>query len=297
MDAVITYVDGLDPLWQKDYDAVVGAPRLAKRFRDWGTLRYLLRGVETCMPFIRKVFLVVSRESQVPEWVNRETVTTVLHSDIIPAEFLPTFNSTTIEMFLHRIPGLDEQFIYFNDDFFPLMPFDATDFFTEDGRAVAHHSAHFFAGSLYMVQTRRADRLARKALGLKKSIRYVRPQHTVTTMLRSCSEKVSAAVEEDIRASLTTTRDAANLNQYIWSDALYYQGLTEQKGISNKHFSLAVADVDKICRFIVNPTRKMACINDVEMSDARYMEYRRGLLEAFGKRFPQPSKYENKEVL
>jgi hypothetical protein len=66
---------------------------LEKRFRDWGTLRYLFRGIAENMPFVRKVHLVVSHESQVPEWVNREEVHIVLHKDIIPAEFLPTFNS------------------------------------------------------------------------------------------------------------------------------------------------------------------------------------------------------------
>ena len=37
MDAVITYVNGLDPLWQKDYEKRVGVSILSKRFRDWGT--------------------------------------------------------------------------------------------------------------------------------------------------------------------------------------------------------------------------------------------------------------------
>jgi len=30
---------------------------------------------------------------------------------------LPTFNSAAIECHLHRIPGLSENFLYFNDDF------------------------------------------------------------------------------------------------------------------------------------------------------------------------------------
>ena len=32
------------------------------------------------------------------------------HEDYIPGEFLPTFNSHTIELNFHRIPGLSEQF-------------------------------------------------------------------------------------------------------------------------------------------------------------------------------------------
>ena len=65
---------------------------------------------------MENVFLLVSGETQVPSWVDRSVVNVVLHKDIIPERFLPTFNSTTIEMFMHRIPGLGEEFLYFNDD-------------------------------------------------------------------------------------------------------------------------------------------------------------------------------------
>ena len=97
MDIVITYVNGLDPEWQKEYEKHTNVPILEKRFRDWGTLRYLFRGIEKNMPFIRKVHLVVARESQVPEWINRDEVNVVFHRDIIPAEYLPGFNSNLIE--------------------------------------------------------------------------------------------------------------------------------------------------------------------------------------------------------
>ena len=129
MDIVITYVNGLDPVWQREYEEHTNQPVLEKRFRDWGTLRYLFRGIEFNMPFIRKVHLVVARDSQVPEWINRDEVHIVLHKDIIPAEHLPTFNSNTIEMHLHRIEDLDEEYLYFNDDIFPMKPCRPTDFF------------------------------------------------------------------------------------------------------------------------------------------------------------------------
>ena len=95
MDAVITYVNGLDPEWQKDYIATVGMETfMDKRFRDWGTLKYLLRGIEIHLPFIKNVYLIVSGDTQVPEWVDRSRVNLVLHKDIIPAKHLPVFNLT-----------------------------------------------------------------------------------------------------------------------------------------------------------------------------------------------------------
>ena len=109
MDAVITYVNGLDPLWQKEYADTVGGDILQKRFRDWGTLPYLYRGIRRHMPYINNVYLVVSGQSQVPDWVKDSDIKVVLHRDIIPAEYLPTFNCNTIELFLHRIPGIERE--------------------------------------------------------------------------------------------------------------------------------------------------------------------------------------------
>ena len=119
MDIVITYVDGNDPVWKQDYEKYTNVPVMQKRFRDWGTLKYLLRGIEVNMPFIRNVYLVVSHPSQVPQWADTQNLKIVLHKDIIPEEYLPTFNCNPIEMHLHRIDGLDEEYLYFNDDMFP----------------------------------------------------------------------------------------------------------------------------------------------------------------------------------
>jgi hypothetical protein len=42
----------------------------------------------------------------------------VNHKDYIPEQFLPTYNSVVIERYIHKIPGLAEHFVYFNDDFY-----------------------------------------------------------------------------------------------------------------------------------------------------------------------------------
>ena len=52
MDIVITYVNGLDPIWQRDYEKHTNQPVLEKRFRDWGTLQYLFRGIAENMPLL-----------------------------------------------------------------------------------------------------------------------------------------------------------------------------------------------------------------------------------------------------
>lgn len=291
MDAVITYVDNLDPVWQRQYSDWADEGQLNKRFRDWGTLKYLLRGIEKNMPFVRNVYLVVSTPSQVPEWADRSKLKVVLHSDIIPAEFLPVFNSCAIEMFLHRIPGLDERFIYFNDDMFPLLPCAEEDFF-RDGRSVIHFAKHLLSLNMYKRQCRVSSDLARKALGMGPSPVFVRPQHTCSPMLRSRSEEAFEAVREDVFGRISRLRRPDNPNQYMFLDYLYFGGWTVNGRISNAHLSQAVYSGEQIAAFIQSPTEKFACINDVMMPDAKYVQMRESILGAFARRFPEKSRFE-----
>lgn len=291
MDIVITYVDGLDPVWQKSYEQFTNTPILEKRFRDWGTLRYLFRGIEKNMPFIRKVHLVVSGESQVPEWVNRDEVNVVLHSDIIPAEHLPTFCSNTIELHMHRIADLDEEFLYFNDDIFPLMPCKPTDFFV-DGKGIIGMSRHILAMDMFKRICRNSDRAARKALGMRPAWYFLRPQHICAPMLRSESKEVYAILEKEILGSLTALRSEHNITQYLFTDYLYLKGRIIARRQPRRHFSVGIASPEKIAQCITNPDRRLMCINDVRLSEERYEKMRSEIHTAFNKVFPTPSRFE-----
>lgn len=291
MDIVITYVDGNDPIWKQDYEKHTDIPVMQKRFRDWGTLKYLLRGIEVNMPFINNVYLIVSHPSQVPQWVDQSNLKIVLHKDIIPQEYLPTFNCNPIEMHLHCIEGLDEEYLYFNDDLFPLAPCKAEDFF-RSGKGVLGFSSHYLVSGMYKHICKNSDSHARKALGMKKSIKFIRPQHTCTPMLRSQCEELYKLLKPEILASLTRTRTASNLNQYLFLDYQYFKGLIIPEKISNKHFSVALSTPEKLSSYILNPTRKLMCVNDVRLSEKKYEDLRKAMIDAFEIKFPNKSRFE-----
>ncbi len=96
----------------------------AARFR-----RYWFRGVEKFAPWVGRIHFVTC--GQKPEWLDESNprLHLVDHKDFIPEEFLPLFNSASIEMWMHRIPGLSERFVYFNDDFFLTAPTPPERFF------------------------------------------------------------------------------------------------------------------------------------------------------------------------
>lgn len=131
IDFVITWVDGNDPVWQaekKKYDTKAGDSRIT-RYRDWGTLRYWFRGVERYAPWVGNIYFVTYGHK--PDWlnVNHPKLIMVNHKDFIPEKYLPTFSCRPIELNLHRINGLSDRFVYFNDDMFLLQPVTESDFF------------------------------------------------------------------------------------------------------------------------------------------------------------------------
>ena len=136
IDFVIAWVDGNDPAWRKEkreYSRQAGLLSVSddreERYRDWDNLQYWFRGVETYAPWVRKIHFVTW--GHLPAWlnVNHPKLHIVNHRDYIPEKYLPTYNSHTIEWNFHKIQGLAEQFVYFNDDIFLLKPSHPTDFF------------------------------------------------------------------------------------------------------------------------------------------------------------------------
>lgn len=137
IDFVLAWVDGSDPAWlaqKRRFEnasgtAAGGEANADCRYRDTGLLRYWFRAVERFAPWANRVFFVTC--GQKPDWLDEANpkLRLVNHTDYIPAAYLPTFHSNTIELNLHRIADLSERFVLFNDDVFLLRPMEPESFF------------------------------------------------------------------------------------------------------------------------------------------------------------------------
>lgn len=149
IDAVITWVDGADPAHAAKLDAyleIIGRKRSGSagkaRFHNAGEIDYCVTSILKFAPWVRTIFIVT--DQQEPELVKKlvgtvfgQKIKVIDHRDIFAGyeEHLPTFNSSSILSMLWRIPGLSEQFIFFNDDFCLIQPVQPQDFFI-DGNVV-----------------------------------------------------------------------------------------------------------------------------------------------------------------
>ena len=142
IDLVYLWVDDRDSIWLEkknkylkdidkyNYDAIDEC-----RFFNNDELKYSLRSVEKNAPWINKIYIVT--DNQVPEWLNTDhpKIKIVDHSEIIPNDKLPLFNSCAIETRIPYIEGLSEYFLYANDDPFIWEPIEE-DFFFQDNKLV-----------------------------------------------------------------------------------------------------------------------------------------------------------------
>ena len=152
IDIVIAWVDGKDPDWRKQKAKftnenvdIIHEDSRELRYCDLGTLRFLFRGIEKFAPWVRTIHFVTC--GHLPEWLNTNNskLHVVKHEDYIPEEYLPTFSSHTIELNFHRIEGLSEHFIYFNDDMFLTNYTKKEDFFYKGmPRDIAAINARWF---------------------------------------------------------------------------------------------------------------------------------------------------------
>lgn len=137
IDFIIPWLDGGDPDWlasrrmydNKDSQSSAADANSNCRFRENGLLKFWFRGVEKFAPWVRTIHFITC--GHYPVWLNTShpKLHLVKHSDYIPEEYLPTFNSNTIELNYHRIKDLSEKFVLFNDDMFLLNSVDPGFFF------------------------------------------------------------------------------------------------------------------------------------------------------------------------
>jgi hypothetical protein len=139
IDLIYLWVNGNDPAWNARKNNFLGIEttdddtNCVGRYADNDELKYALRSAERHAPWIRRIFIVT--DNQAPAWLDRShpKIQIIDHRDILPPESLPCYNSTIIEYFLYRIPGLAEHFLYGNDDMFFNAPLSPSFFFAEDG--------------------------------------------------------------------------------------------------------------------------------------------------------------------
>lgn len=330
IDIVILWVDGSDPAWLEEKSKY--APPAVKdsnsvnRYRDWGLLPYIFRSIETYMPWVRKVHLVTW--GHVPTFLNLDApkLHVVNHRDFIPAEYLPTFSSHTIELNIHRIPDLAEHFIYFNDDTFLLRPMAETEFFCNGlpctyGREVPWIFvdkvgiwSHAAANDLGVINAHfpkkeairhHGSKFYSKCYGWKNNLRTFmlntlfpdyftgfQNLHAPAAYRKQTFEEVWAAEPELLGNTCRNRfRNAGDVNQWV---CLWWQvasGNFVPCVVDNMVDSVTAENLEAMCGIIEEQTHDFICINDPD-GDVDFEALSVRLKKAFETILPEKSSFE-----
>ena len=188
MDVVIAWVDGSEPAWKRKRAHYLGesetpAAADATRFASNDEIYFCIASILKYVPFCGTIFLVT--DQQKPKFLDeffeqglceKNKIKIIDHAEIFSGyeNFLPTFNSLTIESMLWKIPGLSRFFLYLNDDFFFNAPAKIEDFVDAEKIIVGGRWKSALPLKLKM--------LARQCVG-KVFSKKIAARHTVSQML------------------------------------------------------------------------------------------------------------------
>lgn len=313
IDVVYTWVDGSDPQWQallKEYalregDSIAAGGCAKKRFANHDELRYSLRSIFQYAPWVNHVFIVTFGHK--PKWLKDHPMISVVdHREIFrDPSVLPTFNSMAIECNLHRIPGLQEHYLYFNDDVFLGAPVTPQDFFTPEDKMKIFLSKRKLPTGLpmageegFFAASKNTGTFLDRWFG--PAVRYMHA-HTPYPILKSFVSSLETQYP-DIFATVSAHRFRSLEDYTITNGLIPYAALYTEHGEqatvswTTINFGADPSHDIRMCRKILKDRPQFFCVQDaldgdlplsLSLLDSFFMEY-----------FPEPAPWEkDKKIL
>ena len=244
VDLVYAWCDDTDAKWRAKRMAEAERHGVAAsttengacRYRGGDMLRHSLRSAAACAPWLRSIFIIVDDDQSLPDWpeLKDAKVRVVYHSEMIPARFLPTFCSDTIEHHVARISDLSERFLYANDDMLFWDEVSPSFFFASDGYPYLRFGARRkptadLDEKPYRQWLDNADRLIVHEFGTSCSSWHSPvgrlPHHNVDAYLKSdllaCYDRFHSEIEA---AFANPFRNPMTVQRVVYSDYAYAVG-------------------------------------------------------------------------
>ena len=327
IDFVVLWVDGADPDWLAErarFTPSSVSDNSVERYRSMDTFRYWFRGVEKFCPWVRTVHFVTWGHT--PAWLNLDApkLHVVKHSDFIPAECLPTFNSNAIEMNLHRIPGLAERFVSFNDDMLLLSPLHPEDFF-QNGlpvdmlalQPVIANPSNSVMSYIYLNNSLLLSRhFTKRGVARRRprsffhvgypplyffynAFEMLYPQitgfytvHQPAALLRTTIEHLWEVEEEALRVTSSNRfRDKTDVSIYVFQEWQKLSGQFVPRNVQKRFGFFAISEnLDGLLSCIEHQKKKIVCVNDVPCED--FDERVNRITGVLNDVFPSPCSFE-----
>ncbi|PSM40221.1 sugar phosphotransferase [Streptomyces dioscori] len=311
IDVVYTWVDGSDPelAGRREHFRSGGTAPIharetgASRYTSHDELRYSLRSLDMYAGFVRTVYLVT--DGQTPDWLDQEAagIKVIHHKEIFAdPQVLPVFNSHAIGTQLHRIPGLSQRYLYFNDDVFVGRPIAPGHFFHGNGVAkIPFSPAQLGLGLPHPDEPapnsagKNVRRLLMEAHGRFSVHKFM---HTPHPQMREVMEEIESRFPAEVQQT-SASRFRAVTDIAMGASLHHHQAYLTGRAVPGK-FKLRYIDVasedafDKMTSLAEERRFDFFCLNDVNTPQDRQEEIARRMSDFLQSYFPFPSRFERK---
>lgn len=286
-DIVYTWVDGDDPVWASNklkytsgLNDINHSANCNSRFISRDELKYSICSVLKYLPEVRKIFIVT--DSQIPSFFDglNSKIEIVDHRDIFPDEsILPVFNSHSIESVLHNIEGLQEHYLYFNDDVFLGKSMGIGSFYDNKFKIKVFPSKHtFIAFGTASKNDLPVDSAAKNARALLKGegfMAFNKFKHTPIPQLKSKMFELERLFIKEIvlmRKNKFRAPNDLSITSSLFYNYMLKNDLAEEGEINYKYIQLGKSGyfngVKSCFSRYVSDRPDVFCINDVVLDES-----------------------------
>ena len=218
IDYVLPYIDFTQKEIQELYENITGEKYTNNNNLTYIDLTKLIKLIFKNLPFINKLYITCKDIQKLPN--DTEILIQQMNGRIVrinESKFMPnnyiTFSASCIEMFIWKIPGLSEHFIYSNDDMIICKQMSLTNFFINDKPISQLYIDNYPYSCLYNFFTANSTNLIYNKIKNNDNyqIRY-RSQHSLRPLTKTICKQCFDKYKKQIMNSLTNIREYNNLN-------------------------------------------------------------------------------------
>lgn len=321
IDFVVLWVDPSDPIWIDQYN-YYSPNKIEKddvRYRNNELFKFMFRSFDKFTPWVRKIHFVTFGHT--PKWLNlnHPKLNIVRHVDFIPKKYLPTFNAAPIEINIHRINGLSENFVLFNDDMYLLKNLDKEYFFYNGlpcDKAILDSFVPTYDTISNIVYNdmniiNKYFTMSDLKLYKKNWVNIKYGKHSLKNLIYLYLNRISAFEENHLphsmkksifqelwqkefpeldKASLNKFRSKEDINQWLFRYWQFCKNEFYPRQEKREAYKQMDDNIEDICEIIENQSVSMLCINDANVTDYNMRVGR--IEESFNKILYEKSKYE-----
>lgn len=242
------------------------------------------------------------------------------HKDFIPKQYLPTFSANPIELNLHRVSELSENFVYFNDDMFIINEVTPNSFFQNNMPCFegifgcifpSSKIAHIILNNLEIINKYFIKKdvinsnrdlwfndvygeLIERNIALEfwNEFTGFKNSHLPVPVQKSTIQKLwNIEYDKLNETSLRKFRSEKDINQYLFRYWNLCEGNFVPYRYKGKYYAIENDNYEQLITDIRNQKYEMICINDVS-DNFDFESCDKAICNAFESVFPDKSSFE-----